>query len=279
MTTMHQPIESGYEISREEQVRSYAERGWCRFPLDAAITDWIAHALPVARAAIAAPENKQWLRCGGTWHVGVNVLPNDQTGAVSGGPPLSGLAVDFIRQELGMTMFEWDRAQVSVCYPGYPLPMDGETTAAFRFRRDRDAAHVDGINRLGPENRRFLHEYHRFILGIPLVKATNGASPLAVWAGSHKIVRAAFKGVYENLSPQEWGNLDVTDMYRDLRKEVFAKCPRITIEAKPGECYLLHRHTQHGASPWQESAIAGPDGRMIAYFRPDFPSPGQWLFE
>jgi hypothetical protein len=59
----------------------------------------------------------------------------------------------------------WDRAQVSVCYPGYPKPMDGETDGQHRFRRDRDAAHVDGLLGLGQPKRRFLKEPHQFILG------------------------------------------------------------------------------------------------------------------
>jgi hypothetical protein len=46
------------------------------------------------------------------------------------------------------------RAQVSVTYPGYPAPDPEESDAAHRFRRDRDAAHLDGLLPVGPEKRR-----------------------------------------------------------------------------------------------------------------------------
>lgn len=239
---------------------------------------WVNSVLPVAREVIAASENKQWLRCGGTWHAGVNILPNDKTGALPSGPALGGKAIDFVRTGLAMRDVAWDRAQISVCYPGYPLPMDDESQAAFRFRRDRDAAHVDGLHREGPDNRRYLREHHRYILGIPLVKVSEGASPLALWEGSHRIVGTAFEKVYGTLNPARWGDIDVTDVYRETREKIFQTCKRITVTARPGECYLLHRLTMHGPSPWQDGADAGPDGRMIAYFRPTFADPGDWLF-
>ena len=161
-----------------EREAQYHELGWCAFPHDAVLAQWLDATLPAARAAIAAAENRQWLRYQETWFAGVNVLPNDTTGAVPGGPPLAGAAVDFIRDRLGVRDYAWDRAQVSVCYPGYPQPMPGESDAVFRFRRDRDAAHVDGLLKEGPERRRFLREHHAFILGIPMAEILGGRSAL-----------------------------------------------------------------------------------------------------
>ena len=53
-----------------------------------------------------------------------------------------------------------------------------------------------------------------------------------------------------------------------LRRRIFAECPRVAVIARPGEAYAIHRLALHGVAPWQEEAPAGPDGRMIAYFRP-----------
>jgi hypothetical protein len=41
---------------------------------------------------------------------------------------------------------------------------------------------------------------------------------------------------------------------------------------------LIHRLALHGVAPWAEGAEAGPEGRMIAYFRPEFEGLGDdWL--
>ena len=52
-----------------------------------------------------------------------------QQGLVAGGPPLGGAAMDFVRGELGHSL-PLHRAQVSVCYPGYPKPSAEESEAA-----------------------------------------------------------------------------------------------------------------------------------------------------
>jgi len=39
----------------------------------------------------------------------------------------------------------------------------------------------------------------------------------------------------------------------------------------------VHRLALHGIAPWAEGATAGPDGRMIAYFRPEAGGPAGWL--
>ena len=117
-----------------EQRDSFFERGWCRFPFEQSVLDWVETALPYARSAVEAPENDVWFRCGRTWFVGVNALPNAPDTSVGGTPPLGGAVRGFIDEVLGCGGLAWDKAQVSVCYPGYPKPYDGETEAAHRFR-------------------------------------------------------------------------------------------------------------------------------------------------
>jgi len=255
----------------------FFEKGWCRFQFDETLMQWIDHVLPCARETVAAEENSQWLRCGGTWFAGVNLLPNADDGSVCGSDPLQGEAIDFIRDTLGVAGFDWDRAQVSVCYPGYPQPMPDESEVAFGFRRDRDAAHVDGFLAEGPERLRHLREYHGFILGIPMVEFSPGASPFVVWEGSHEVIRETFIDQFQGVPAEHWGEMDITDLYHQVRRSIFSRCQRVEIYARPGEAYLVHRLALHGVAPWQTAASATPDGRMICYFRPETGDPRSWL--
>jgi hypothetical protein len=254
----------------------FLETGILRFPADPDVTAWADHAGPLALAATEDPANAHWLRCGGTWFVGVDALPNDRSGRVSGGPPLAGAAMAFLGTVPGFGL-PLHRAQVSVCYPGYPQPSPQETEAAFRFRRDRDAAHVDGLLALGPEKRRFLKEPHAYILGISLTEQSPDAAPLVAWEGSHHIMRQAFAQVLGGQPASRWPEMDVTEAYQAARRQVFADCRRIVLPARPGEAVLLHRHIVHGVAPWGAAATASPAGRMIAYFRPQFENPALWL--
>ena len=238
---------------------------------------WINHALPCARKKVAAEENSQWLRCGGTWFAGVNLLPNAADGSVCGSDALQGKASDFIRQALELDKFDWDRAQLSVCYPGYPRPMPGEAQAAYVYRRDRDAAHVDGFLAEGPDRRRHLREYHGFILGIPMVEFNADASPFVVWEGSHEVIRETFAEQFQDVPAEQWGEIDITGVYHEVRRRVFGLCKRVEIYARPGEAYLVHRLALHGVAPWQSTASATADGRMICYFRPETGGPESWL--
>ncbi len=255
----------------------FFDKGWCRFKYDKTLRQWINSALPCARETVAAEKNAQWLRCGGTWFAGVNLLPNAVDGSVCGSDPLQGEAIDFIRETLGVDEFDWDSAQVSVCYPGYPQPMPGESESAFGFRRDRDAAHVDGLLAERPERRRHLREYHGFILGIPMVEFSSEASPFVVWEGSHEVVRETFIDVFQGVPAEQWGEMDITGVYHEIRRTIFDRCRRVEIYARPGESYLVHRLALHGVAPWQSTASATPDGRMICYFRPETGSSEGWL--
>jgi hypothetical protein len=155
--------------------------------------------------------------------------------------------------------------------------MDGETDGQHRFRRDRDAAHVDGLLGLGQPKRRFLKEPHQFILGLPMVEASPGASPFVIWEGSHEIMREAFAAAFSGRPPATWPDIDITEIYIDARKRCFETCRRMEIHARPGEAYIAHRLSLHGVAPWAKDASAGSDGRMICYFRPAMQDLGEWL--
>lgn len=251
--------------------------GWVRFGPDPAVEHWLAHARPAAFKALAAKENAHWWRCGGTWFAGVNVLANDDAGRIGGGPPLGGAAIDFIADALRLTL-PLDPGQLSVTRPGYPLPSAEESEAAFRFRRDRDAAHVDGLLAIGPDRRRMIREPHGYILGLPVTQSDPGAAPVVVWEGSHQIMRRAFAATLAGHPPGDWPEVDLTDAYHAARREAFTTCRRVTIPARPGESYVIHRLALHGVAPWAEGAGADAAGRAIAYFRPELPGGvAEWL--
>nr|WP_217359287.1 hypothetical protein [Ruegeria arenilitoris] len=231
------------------------------------MADWVGHALPAARTSVTDPAYAEWLDCEGTWFIGVDALDNDPQGRVGQSGALSGQAMDFVTQQYGELPLH--KGQVSVIYPGYPQPRRGEGDSSARYRLKRDAAHVDGLRPMGPDRRRRVDEPHAWILGIPLTEASADAAPMVLWEGSHKILRAAFERALEGHPRDALHQVDVTDIYQAARREVFDTCPRIELPAKPGEAYLLHRHCLHGVAPWGANASAGPDGRMIAYFRPE----------
>jgi hypothetical protein len=239
--------------------------GWARIGPDARIAAWARVALPLARAAITA-DAEGW-RCGGTWHVGLDALPNGPDG---------GVGVDFPWQALPLDPVPVHRGQVSTIRPGYPQPWDGESDVAFAYRRDRDAAHLDGLLPIGPEKRRFVKEPHAWVLGIALNDHDPDCSPLTVWDGSHAVMQAAMARAFTGHSPENWANVDVTDAYIAARREIFATCRRVALPIRVGEATLIHRHMLHGMAPWG-AGQAPPEGRMIAYFRPMLPSVADWL--
>lgn len=241
--------------------------GWQRIGPDPAIAAWARAALPLARRAIEQAD-QPW-RAGGTWFVGVDALPNGPDGAIGDVPfPWSALPLEPVPLH---------RAQLSTLRPGYPQPAPDETAAAFAFRRDRDAAHLDGLLPLGPKRRRMIREPHAFILGLPLTDCAPDAGPLVVWENSPQPMKAALAGWLAAHPPESWADVDVTESYQDARRHVFQTCHRRALPARPGEAILLHRHILHGTAPWQPGASAPPEGRIIAYFRPLLPSVAQWI--
>ncbi len=257
-------------------VHALADRGWALIGDDPALRDWITATLDAARRTLHDPANRQWWRHGDTWFAGVNVLDNDTHGAVAGGLPLQAFALECARRLPGGDV-PLDRAQVSVCLPGYPQPSAEESDANHRFRKNRDAAHIDGLRRHGPERRRFPGEQHAWILGIPMSTCDPGAAPFTVWEGSHHLALAAFRDLLGDVAMERWSETDVTDEYHALRRRVFSECPRREIHAVPGQAYLVHRLALHGMAPWDPAATAGPDGRMICYFRPALCDPADWI--
>ncbi len=256
----------------------FADTGWIKFTPDPALDAWVKAAKPEALRVVADPDlQAEWLRCGGTWFVGVNALPNLEDGSVDG-VPLAGQAVDFIHKRIEPAPISWDRAQVSVCYEGYPQPWAGETEAGLRFRRNRDAAHVDGLHGEGQPRRRFLREFHQFVLGIALSDSPAKAAPFVIWEGSHKIVQAAFAKALEPHPVERWPDVDLTDVNMQTRRQIFETCRRVELPLKTGESYVVHRHALHGVAPW-DMGLKGPEeGRMIAYFRPaDEAQMQRWL--
>lgn len=233
-------VKAGYEVT----------------PFDPAVVRWAQ----AARAAALALDTSA-RRHGGTWYVGVDVLPNAPDGSVAGVP------MPFARM-----MPAWHAAQVSIVYPNYPLRDAGEPEAAHLYRVKRDAAHMDGLLPEGPDKRRHLREPHGFVIGMALNEAT--ASPLVVWEGSHVIMRAAFVAAYEGIAPAHYGDVDVTEVYQQARRRVFAQCARVEVPTIVGEAVILHRHLLHGVAAWD--GIAPDEGRMIAYFRPLI-EPAAWI--
>ena len=247
------------------------------FPYDESLHKWVRHALPVAEAELQKSENEEWVRCGGSWFVGVNALPNDGYGRLKNGPPLEGVSIDFVEQEIGLSHITWDRSQISVCYPGYPKRMEDESISGFNYRVKRDAAHVDGFRPEGPGRRRYLLEHHQFVLGIPMKNTFEDASPLVLWEGSHHAVKKAFESRFKGIAPQSWWQEDVTQAYVEVRNTIFESCDRIEITAQPGEAYLIHRLALHGIAPWQNTTLSEDEGRMVCYFRPPASEPQDWL--
>ena len=258
-------------------VKKFLSRGWARWPVEAHVAAWSAAVRPVAEARVNDPALRAaWLQCEGTWFVGVDALPNGPDGAVGGSGPLSGAAFTEAGRLYGSLPLH--AAQVSVTYPGYPRPRKGEGEAAFRYRLKRDAAHVDGLLAEGKARRRMLKERHAYILGLPLTECDPGASPLVVWEGSHLVMRAVFAKALGPHPEASWDRIDLTETYHAARRQVFDRCPRVAVPARPGEAFLVHRLALHGVAPWAVDASAPAAGRMIAYFRPELP-PGSraWL--
>jgi len=213
------------------------------------IANWAKAAFGPAELALKdAPR-----RAGGTWAVGLDLLPNDSAGAIGG--------VELPMDILGLPQMPLHPAQLSVIYPDYPRQDADQSDAAFRFMTHRDGAHLDGLLPEGPDKRRFLREPHAYILGLPLTPTAS--APLVVWEGSHLIMQAAL------------GNIegDLTAAYQAARAKVFETCKRVEIAADVGEAVILHRALIHGVSPWK----GGEAPRIIAYFRPVLPRVADWL--
>ena len=242
-----------------------ADNGFVVFDPDQSVLDWVQAAYPHALKASQDPDQrKDWLRHGGTWFVGVDALENDETGAV-GSVPLRGPWDGLIDPPA-----KWHRAQISVTYPNYPVQDAGESDAAHGFRVNRCGAHVDGLHL--ENGRRIVREPHAFILGVPLNAST--ACPLVVWRKSHVAIRTALSA---SIGPRDPIGQDVSTAYKAARASVFETCERLDVHMRTGQAVVLDRHLVHGVAPWREGMSCPPEGRMIAYFRPECTNASDWL--
>ncbi|MEM8496921.1 MAG: hypothetical protein AAF542_02795 [Pseudomonadota bacterium] len=264
----------------------FTESSWVIFKHDAELAAWRQHALPSAVESATVAANQQWFRHQGTWFVGVNALPNDSYGKVAGSEALSGAAVNCLQRyvhsafgTLDTTSYSiaWDRAQVSICYPGYPGKSPEEPDSAHLFRLQRDAAHVDGLLRERKSKARYVREHHAFIFGIPLSEFTADAAPFVVWEGSHKIIQRRLQERLASVPTHSWHGEDISQAYIKAREEVFTHCERKEIYVQVGESFAVHRLAVHGMAPWSEQASSDSYGRVIAYFRPQIINATQWL--
>lgn len=238
--------------------------GFVVFDADPRVTGWARAAHHAALDVIADPQMRaKWLRHGKTWFVGVDALPNGPDGAI-GGATLSGAWENEVTAPK-----VWHRAQLSVVYDGYPKRDRDESEAAHSFRVKRCAAHVDGLHL--EAGRRIIREHHAFILGLPV--NDSNACPLVVWRGSHVPMRAALRAAVTG-SPM---GVDVTDAYKAARADVFDRYEPIEVQMRPGQAVLVDRFAVHGVAPWRRGMKAPPEGRMVAYFRPECANPNDWL--
>jgi hypothetical protein len=240
-------------------VTPLADQGFIVFDRDPATLRWAEAAHRVAVERAARPDvQAQNLRHGNTWFVGVDALPNDPDGSVDD-VPLCGPWQRYVTAPP-----QWHRAQLSIVYPEYPRQDAGESAANHAFRIRRYAAHVDGLLPVGADRRRYMQEAHGFILGLALNYAT--AAPLMVWPRSHHVMGAAFRTHIGTGDPRR---CDLTDVYHSARRRVFDSITPVAVVIEPGQAVLLHRHLLHGVRPWAATDSAPPEGRMIAYFRPE----------
>ncbi|KRP20571.1 MAG: hypothetical protein ABR97_11805 [Rhodobacter sp. BACL10 MAG-120419-bin15] len=247
--------------------REFAQKGYHILPQT---PDLLAYAQAAHKAGLGvlAQDQTPW-RCGGTWFVGVDALPNGPFGQLEG--------IDFPFYSCGLALQRLHLGQLSVVKPGYPRPSEQETAAAFAYRRDFDGAHIDGILPIGAQKRRMIKEPHAFILGIALNDCAPDASPLVVWEGSHLIMAQALTESLAPFAPQHWPDCDITKAYQEARRTVFATCRRVPLPLKMGEASFLHRLTLHGVAPWTAMQHPPREGRMIAYFRPELPNIASWI--
>ena len=249
--------------------KEFLKKGWIVFPPEEAVMDWVNEVQKPALATAEDPKFSQWHRCQGTWFVGVNVLGNDAAGRVQGGAAFRGAVKYFLDRHLAFGDYGFDAGQVSIIYPGYPKPREGESQAAFAFRRDRDAAHVDGLHPSGVDAARHQNEFQALLLGVSITMADERAAPLVVWEGSHRIMAQLYRKAFDNIAAYDWPKVDLTAAYHAARRQIFASCKRQIVHVPLGGAYLVHRFALHGVAPWQDDALVDPKGRAIVYFRPE----------
>jgi len=255
-------------------VTGVAGRGWTRWPATPGSRAWAAAARAIASGLIDEPARAHWWRHGGTWFAGVDALQTDGSGAIAG-QDLPPEAMQGLLSAGGVCPLH--PAQLSVVRPGYPQDDGRETPAATRYRRKRDGAHLDGLLPVGPDRRRMLKEPHAIILGIALTAVSEDTSPLIVWEGSHRKIPTLYRRDADAIQKVDFRDIDVTEAYARLRRDIFGTCPRRSVTARAGDMIWVHRHALHGIAPWGANGSGALGERMIAWFRPLLCDPQRWL--
>lgn len=234
--------------------------GYLIFGHDEGVARWAQAALGAAREVATQPRMQEPdnLRHGRTWFVGVDALPNAPDGSI-GGVPLVG------PWQAHVADLPLHNAQLSIIYEGYPQQDTNESDANHRYRRTRAAAHVDGLLPVGPARRRFAQEFHAYILALPLNDVAD--APTVVWRGSQKIMQNALRAA---IADQEPSKVDITQAYQAARRAVFDTCEMVPLNIRPGQSALLHPFVLHGTQPWGKAPDPAGEGRMIAFFRPEY---------
>ncbi len=245
--------------------------GWAKLPYDPKLATWAKDTRALGLQAANNPKHRaNWLRCQGTWFVGVDVLTE--------AAPLAGPVLKAAQYALGQNDIDWGKGQISTCYKGYPKQDTNETTPMFNYRCNRAFAHLDGLKALGAKRRRKMDEFHGFIMGIPLNETPTKAAPFVIWEGSHLIFQDMLATAYTHSPPENWPQIDITEIYQHTRTKIFETCKRVEIHAKLGEAYIAHRFALHGMAAWDDTLQGPTEGRMISYYRPYWPRElREWL--
>ncbi len=155
---------------------------------------------------------------------GCRRTPQRRDGAVPGGPPFLARPMEFIKNDLRFAP-PLHRAQVSVCYPGYPRTSPDETPAAFGFRLNRDASPCRRASGGRPGSPPLPERAAAYIWGFRSRKPVRMPRRWSLWQGSHRHMGKVFTEALANKAQAEWPGIDLTEAYQAARREVFASLP------------------------------------------------------
>ena len=273
----------------EKHWENFKKKGWSFLTKGPRYSDWLEAALNnILNNFQVSSIDKNQLRSGQTWFVGMNFLKNTSDGSL-GKISFDQVLLSQIEQKFGVSVDYWDRGQVSINWEGYPKKDIFETDLSYRYRLKYFASHVDGLIPVGVKKRRYLKEPHAFVLGLPVLNNFIHSAPLVVWEGSHLIIRSMFNSIFREVEDTELENIDVTDFYKDARRQIFSSCTPRRIFSTDFQPYILDRHLLHGVAPWISSKKSQTntdwksvkldplDGRIIIYFRPYFKNLRNWI--
>ena len=82
---------------------------------------------------------------------------------------------------------------------------------------------------------------------------------------------------FDGLGPVTFAAMMLADLGAEVLRLTRSESAAPAVFDQVGGAVLLHRLLIHGVAPWAEGAVAPPEGRMVAYFRPVLPSVEDWL--